>query len=477
MKLARRPIVYEINTAVFLNGLSKKYKQPITLANIPDDVWDKLASLGVDAVWLMGVWQRSPLGAKISLKDKVIYEKAVSGLLETDVIGSAYCIQDYVVDGRWGGPEALVAARQKLASRNIGLILDFVPNHVAPDHPWVKNNPEYFIQGSSKDQKHHPDSFYIADEIIVANGKDPNYPPWTDVVQLNAFSAGYREASADTLKGISEQCDGVRCDMAMLMLNDVFSKTWKGRAGSAPPDEYWQQLIEAIRRTSPDFLFIAEVYWDLHGSLIELGFDYCYDKTFYDLLRKKGVRALIRHLNDPAQEKMLRFIENHDEPRSARAFGPEKLRAAAVLLSTVEGAKLYLDGQFAGYKIRIPVQLARGPEEAADEELSDFYQRLVKAVNTHIPPGGKWTLLHAKTRYLGLPSGKITAWLWEGEKRLLVLVNYSPHSSRVKIPFKDVGLKPSIEVVFQSPSPVELKQDGQSISAHISPWGYCLAQL
>ena len=125
-----------------------------------------------------------------------------------------------------------------------------------------------------------------------------------------------------TLRRIAEQCDGVRCDMAMLMLNDVFERTWGERAGAPPGDEYWPATIAARQGGHPDFVFMAEAYWDLECALQQQGFDYCYDKRLYDRLIHDGAEAVRGHLTGDTgyQERLVRFIENHDEPRAAAAF-------------------------------------------------------------------------------------------------------------------------------------------------------------
>ena len=108
------------------------------------------------------------------------------------------------------------------------------------------------------------------------------------------------------------------------MLNDVFERTWGERAGARPADEYWPPLIAAVKAEHPDFVFLAEAYWDLEYALQQQGFDYCYDKRLYDRLMHDGAEAVRGHLTgDPAyQERLLRFIENHDEPRAAARFRP-----------------------------------------------------------------------------------------------------------------------------------------------------------
>ena len=134
----------------------------------------------------------------------------------------------------FGGPAGLAAARAALAARGIRLLLDYVPNHVAPDHPWVTSRPELFIQGDEHDLEADPAGWVAAGGRVLAHGRDPYFPPWPDVVQLDASSPALRAATAETLAGIAGQCDGIRCDMAMLMINDVFARTWGGRAGPAP---------------------------------------------------------------------------------------------------------------------------------------------------------------------------------------------------------------------------------------------------
>lgn len=476
MKLPGKPIIYEINTAVFLNELSSKYNQNITLANVPDEVWDSLAGFPIDAVWFMGIWRRSPIGTTFAKENKEQYQEVLPDIQDEDIIGSAYCIYDYVIDDKWGGAEGLAIARQKLAGRGLGVILDFVPNHVGFDHPWIESNPDFFIQGTSEDAKKNPKSFYDTGSFIVAKGKDPNFDPWSDVAQLNAFSEGYRQATADTLKQISAQCDGVRCDMAMLMLNSIFQNTWRDRAGAIPATDYWPTIINAVRETSPDFLFIAEVYWDLENTLLEQGFNYCYDKDFYDLLHNGHVRPLIHHLEKPNQDKMLRFIENHDEERAAGIFPEDRLQAAAVTLTLLDGAKLYLDGQFLGHKTRIPVQLGRAPAEASNPKLEPFYRRLLEIAKSFDIQRSKWTLLKPKGKLLNLPSNHVIAWQWEGDKTLVVAVNYSSHPSKVNIPTKIARTTTKAEMLLQS-SEVVLKPGNEEIFLQLGPWGHAVAQL
>ena len=327
-KPAPNPFIYEINTWPWLERLRTERGQPIDLGTVPNDVWDSIVDAGFDAVWLMGVWQRSPAGVAVARANRDLlasFEDALPGYQDDDVVGSAYCIRDYIVDEHLGGPDGLEVAHAALAARGAGLILDFVPNHVAPDHPWTVEHPERFIQGSVGELRDDPRSFVGVDGHVLANGKDPFFAPWPDVVQLNAFAPDLRAAVIDTLRAIGNQCDGVRCDMAMLLLNDTFSRTWGERAGPTPTDEYWTTVIPAVRETHPDFLFIAEAYWDLEWTLQQQGFDYCYDKRLYDRLLHEPAESVREHLlaDRAYQSRLVRFLENHDEPRAASLVGAD----------------------------------------------------------------------------------------------------------------------------------------------------------
>jgi glycosidase len=148
MRVSASPTVYEINTAAWLQRLGRGRGRPLDLGEVPGSAWDVLAALGVDVVWLMGVWQRSPAGRAIALAEPSLvagYRAALPDLRDEDVIGSPYCVHDYVVDQRFGGPGGLAVAREQLSDRGLALILDYVPNHVAADHPWLTDRPRCFL--------------------------------------------------------------------------------------------------------------------------------------------------------------------------------------------------------------------------------------------------------------------------------------------------------------------------------------------
>ncbi|MEV5898570.1 alpha-amylase family glycosyl hydrolase [Streptomyces sp. NPDC052127] len=439
-------VLYEINTAVWLGELSGRYGRRVTLGEVPGEAWDEIALPGVDTVWLMGVWERSPAGLRIALSDEALrtsFRAALPDVTEADIAGSPYCVRDYVVDASFGGPEGLAEARAELAARGLRLILDFVPNHVAPDHPWVTRHPDRLIRGGTADDlSRTPGDFMESDGRILARGRDPFFPPWPDVVQLNAFGADLRTATVDTLVSIGDQADGVRCDMAMLPMNDVFAKTWGDRAGPVPAEDFWPYVLPRVRERHPDLLFVAEAYWDLEWALQQQGFDHCYDKRLYDRLLHEDAESVRAHLGADLtyQRGLVRFLENHDEPRAAAALPGARGRAAAVAVATLPGATLWHEGQFEGRRVRPPVFLARRPREPVDEPLRAFHHRLLTAAAA--VRRGEWRPLVPTGRPDDDTHRGLLAWTWtHADARHLVVVNQSdrPARARLSLPWDDLA--------------------------------------
>lgn len=440
------PVIYELNTAAWLHDVSRRAGRPVTLADVPGHEWDLVTPAGVDAVWLMGVWKRSPAGVQVALgspQQMDSFRAALGDFTEADVIGSAYCIRRYKPDRRFGGRKGLAAARAALAERGVRLLVDFVPNHVAPDHPWLTEHPEYFIHGTADELAREPKSYLRAGDAVIACGRDPYFAPWPDVAQLDAFAPGLRRAAADTLIGIGDQADGVRCDMAMLLLNDVFARTWGPRAADPPEREYWTEVIEAVRAAHPGFLFVAEAYWDMEWPLQQLGFDHCYDKRLYDRLVHEPAASVRGHLHADIgyQRRLVRFLENHDEPRAAAEFDPPaRERAAAVAVATLPGATLWHEGQFEGWRVRLPVFLGRRSDEPVDEELRRFHLALL-AIAADVRQG-EWSRCEATGWPDNASCEQLLAWCWaSGDRRSLVVVNDAdaPASARVHVPWTDLA--------------------------------------
>lgn len=449
-----KPFFYQINTWVWLTTLSEKYGQPLTLKTVPDEALDEIASYHVDAVWLMGIWSRSLQAAQMALKYAHEYRPVLPDLTDEDIIGSAYAIWKYEVDPRLGGAEELAHLRGRLQARGLRLILDYVPNHVSLDHPWVYQHPEYLMQGTPKDLANRPSDFYVATDSIghsrvIAHGRDPYFPGWSDTAQVNAFSPEYRKAALDTLMSIASQCDGVRCDMAMLLVNRIFAHTWQGyfNKKDVPKTEFWPNTIKQIKAAYPGFLFMAEVYWNMEFELQQQGFDFTYDKMLYDRLIGSPARDVRVHLIAAIeyQKRLVRFVENHDEPRAYAKFGAEKGRAAAVIVSTLPGATLLHDGQLRGRSAKLPVQIRRQPAESFDEKLFEFYMRLLTETRHPIYQNGKWRLFNPFPAWHGNHTyDNLAAFGWNQDQSdyRLVVVNLSNSQSQALInlsPWHGIG--------------------------------------
>lgn len=433
--------IYEINTWSWLSELSDRSGRSVTLGTVPGAEWDTIGTFGFDAVWLMGVWKRSAAGKVIAESTQHVLMEAVKACpgfrKSRDIVGSPYCIADYTVDEHLGGAEGLAIARQELSGRGMKLILDFVPNHTSQDHPWITQNPEYYVQLSDDDELQDSGRFFrTVDNAIIAYGapSDNVADRWSDTAQLNVFSQKMRTAAVHTVNEIAKQCDGIRCDMAMLLLTDLFARTWGKVAGAPLEGEYWKLLIDSVRECHHEFVFIAESYCDTEWQLWQLGFDFCYDKNgFYDDLASGDTESLRRHLEGASpefQKHLVRFIENHDEPPASEVFKPpEKVWMAAVAAATLPGASIWYANQFEGVWGRQPVQLGY------PTTYRRFYRWLLQITNRPAIQQGTWSLCSVGN------SSSMFAWCWENDDdRVLIVLNMSEDISdcwgHIAVPWK-----------------------------------------
>jgi hypothetical protein len=441
------PSLYQVNTRVWLTSLSETPGRPAKLDDIPDAELDKLAEMGFDWVWFLSVWQTGPAAQAISRanpKWRREFEETLPDLKDEDIAGSGFAIQNYTVHRDLGGDAALARLRKRLAKRGLKLMLDFVPNHMAPDHPWIDEHPGYFVHGSETDLARSPQNFCRVQTkngpLVLAYGRDPYFEGWPDTLQLNYGNPDLQQAMIGELERIAGQCDGVRCDMAMLVLPDVFESTWGIRA-----DLFWPKAIESVRLKHSDFQFMAEVYWDREWTMQQQGFDYTYDKRLYDRLHEGHAGPVREHLHADIdyQAKLTRFLENHDEPRVSASFDPRIHRAAAVITYFIPGLRFFHQGQFEGRKKRISPHLIRAPIESPDKEIQDFYDHLLAILRKPIVKSGEWQMLTCQPAWEGNGSwDSFIAHCWRGSdgERMLIAVNYAPHSSQcyIKLPFSEI---------------------------------------
>ena len=256
--MPRYPSLLEINARVWLNHLSRKAGRPRTLADIDEATFDGFAEQGLDWIWLLSVWQTGAAGRAVSRGNpqwRAEFKALLPDLTEDDICGSGFAITAYSVSDALGGDAALARFREKLARRGIKLMLDFVPNHTAPDHLWVKGHPGYYVEGSEEALAASPENYLRVETNqgpkILAYGRDPNFAGWPDTLQLNYANLELQKARIDELITIAGKCDGVRCDMAMLLLPDIFQRTW-----GVTPDHFGQRRSRPCMqssRTSPSW--------------------------------------------------------------------------------------------------------------------------------------------------------------------------------------------------------------------------------
>jgi Alpha amylase, catalytic domain len=494
----RYPCLYQINTRVWLRELSGRLGRPARLADVPDSALDQFAG-SFDWVWFLGVWQTGPAGRQVSRTNPVWqreFRDLMPDLTEEDVTGSPFAIQAYRLHEDFGPPEALCRLRQRLQQRGLHLMLDFVPNHTAPDHPWVREHPEFYIHGQPADLEREPQNYcrltVDGRTLILAHGRDPYFPGWPDTLQLNYRHAGCRAAVKEELARVAGCCDGVRCDMAMLLLPTVFTRTWGNaslpRDGTAPVDTpFWPEAIAHVRAQHPGFVFMAEVYWDLEWTLQQQGFDYTYDKRLYDRLHVRDAEGVRAHLlaDHEFQRKSVRFLENHDEPRAAGAFPPAAHRAAAVVTYFVPGLRFFHEGQLEGRRNKVSMHLGRRPDEPVDPALRDFYQGLLECLKRPEVREGRWRLLDCRAAWEDNRTWKqFIAFVWEGpaDQRLLITVNYGPTQGQcyVSLPLNHLrGRKVELRDLM---GPARYERGGDELAARglyldLPEWGYHVFEM
>ncbi len=483
---SKYPVLFQVNTRAYLSERTAKLGHPATLDDVPDQAIEGWAQEGFDMIWLLGVWQTGSAARRVSETNQewlAEYRRVLPDFHPDDVCGSCFAVQDYRVHDAFGGDESLARLRARLAARGLRLILDFVPNHTAPDHAWVSGHPEYYVSGTEEQLAAQPQNYGRFDGgRIFAYGRDPYFAGWPDTLQLNYGNPALQEALSRELLKISTRCDGVRCDMAMLVLPEVFERTWGIRA-----EPFWPRVTQAVRDEVPGFLFLAEVYWDLEWTLQRQGFDYTYDKRLYDRLVAGQTRQVREHLQADMvfQDRLVRFLENHDEPRASMAFTQEAHRAAAVITFFAPGLRLFHMGQFEGRKIKIPVHLRRGPQEPTDQTVCAFYSALLSCLRDPVFREGDWRLLPCRPAWTGnWTSECFLAYAWcgkKGEKRLIA-VNDSDHASQCFVTMPWLDLEEETWLLSDRLGSAVYERKGcdlvsQGLYLDMSAWSYHVFQL
>lgn len=439
------PRLLELNSRIWI----KRFGKNATLADVPDSQIDFWKSIGYNYIWLMGVWNNNKkVIDEYCFEPDLIksYTDALKDWHKDDVIGSPYSIDKYEINNLLGTKKDLLDFKKRLNEAGIFLVLDFVCNHFSAKSSLIWTNKEIFLPADEYIFKNDPYTFYPSpanDNEYLAHGRDPLFPPWKDTVQINFYEPAARKFLTNILLDLTELCDGVRCDMAMLPLNNIFFNTWIGvlkKYGYERPEkEFWEEAISMVKSKRDDFVFIAETYWDLEWQLQKLGFDFTYDKRLTDRLVAGDVNSIRDHFQaeEEYQNKSVRFLENHDEDRAIIKLGRERSLAAAVIMSTIPGVAFYFDGQCDGKKIKLPVQLGREPEEKQDEKIKEFYRNLFNITKAKIFRMGKWQLLETIPVSASDKSNEnLLAWEWRLEDEIrIVVVNYNNSTARCRLKF------------------------------------------
>lgn len=476
-------MLYQINTRV---GLKENWGRKATLKDVPDEDLDRQAGMGFEWIYLLSVWQTGEAGLKAS---RTIpqwvkgFKEQLPDLEEDDICGSGFAITGYELDRSLGELWELLQFKERLNKRGMKLMLDFVPNHTAMDHPWVKDHPEYYISGTERDLESNPHNFTRLEDMpgrpVFAYGRDPYFTGWADTLQLNYGDPGLREAMLAELVKVSAFCDGLRVDMAMLITPEIFRQTWG--IDIAP---FWPDAIAMVKRIKPGFCFLAEVYWDMEWELQQQGFDYTYDKRLYDRLIDMETRPVKDHLRADMdfQRKLCRFLENHDEKRIASVLEPDIHKAAALITYLSPGLRFFHQGQIQGWKNRLSVHLCRRNMEADDPMISSYYSRLLSILKEEITGAEDWKLMEVFDKAgTNVPDPPIIAFQWRSKKSILVAaINYSPGiaGGRLKIP----GFTGEPQILLeddrsQTVPGSDSNIENDQIGLVLPPWGFRIIKL
>jgi len=435
----KHPILYEISTRPWLYELSKKYGKSITkIKDIPLSEFDFLKENGIEIVWMMGVWKLGTYGLEFDKKSD--YSSVLPDWTEDDVIGSPYAIAEYTCNPDIGTNDDLVWLREQLHSRGLKLMLDFVPNHSAIDAP-TASNPKLYIR--APEGKKDPDRY--TDDGIAFGRYNHDADPWKDVIQWNYWEEETRNLMKNNLLTVLSFADGVRCDVASLMLNDVFVKTWKEELEywgyKQPENEFWEYALKEAKSKYPDAIFLAEVYgdWDIE-ALYKIGFTYTYDKELLDKLMgsSSDVNTYIKRRDQEYWDHSAHFVENHDENRIVyNVKGDiEKAKAAGTIAATLGGMVFMNHGQWSGLKNKLEVHLRRGADEMEDPGVKRYYKRLMKVIKD---PAFTASEYHYIDDITGDRKDDFVAYIREdGDSHYLVVVNYSENTGCSHVPIYNI---------------------------------------
>ncbi len=393
-----RTVMIAKSTYVWLNQLSRFYGRHIERLNeIPDAELETLARRGMNALWLIGVWERSRASQTI---------KRLCG--NADAVASAYSLYDYSIAENLGGEPAYRDLRDRCARYGIRLASDMVPNHMGIDSTWVIEHPEWFLSrpdspypaysfngpdlsGDDRIEIKIEDHYYqqtdaavvfmrrdkwTGDTRFVYHGNDGTSFPWNDTAQLNYLSAQVREQVIQTILNVARQFPIIRFDAAMTLAKRHIQRLWfpaPGAGGSIPsraesamttsefdaaiPEEFWREVVDRVAREVPGTLLLAEAFWLMEGYFVRtLGMHRVYNSAFMVMLRDEdnaNYRKVLKNTLefDPGiMKRYVNFMSNPDERTAIDQFGSgDKFFGVATLMATLPGLPMFGHGQVEGF--------------------------------------------------------------------------------------------------------------------------------
>jgi len=415
------------NSYVWLDQLSRKYDRGIThLDHIPDEELEILADWGCTALWLIGLWERSPASKTI---------KKWCG--NDDAVASAYSLFDYKIADDLGGDPAYENLRDRAKRRGIRLASDMVPNHSGIDSKWIREHPDWFLSlphpafpsyqytgadlcgdpniGVYLEDKYftHQDAavtfkrvdFRTGETRFIYHGNDGTNMPWNDTAQLNYLMSEVREAVIQKIINVAKQFPIIRFDAAMTLARKHVQRLWfpePGSGGDIPsragqgltkeefiklmPEEFWREVVERIKQEVPDTLLLAEAFWMLEGFFVRtLGMHRVYNSIFMHALRDEN-NSLFRDSLKKALEfdrrmlkRFVNFMNNPDEETAANQFGTgDKYFGVALMLVTLPGLPMIGHGQIEGFREKYGMEFRRAYlDEKVDEGLLHHHERTI----------------------------------------------------------------------------------------------------
>ena len=442
--MIKNPVLLQINTRVWFNEIKDDYTtnpEKFYLDSLPESVWESFKNRRFDVIYLLGVWQVDKLTEDIFNKKnlKQEFDYVFPRWQWNDTCGSPFSINKYAINPNFGNENTLENLKIKLNKIGLKLILDFVPNHFGLQTEYVGTS-NFFIE-----EEHFTSStreYSVIDtpqgKKAIYHGKDPYFPPWEDTFQLDYSSRTTTDFMKEQLRAIAKVCDGIRCDMAMLIVNRIIRQVWGNKIRGNLTSEFWFDAIHEIKATNPDFTFIAEVYWDMEEELLNLGFDYCYDKKLYDAIRDQnyGTLEYILSRDRSYHEKTVRFLENHDESRAIEVFNQEKYFLSAIITFTLPGIKFFHQKQFEAYTLKESLFLTKRTQEQENPIIKQYYEILFKILQKLKLKNSKWNndtdVLKQNIEY----GRNIYSWEWKTpveNKKFVVVINFKNQGSLIKL--------------------------------------------